>query len=384
MSNQIDKAHTYLLSYPRSASHWFRYCFKNITGRDIYLGWRYPIGRVTDRDPESEKQRWMDTYPVEDLDQFMESEYTFRGFRLMTGEEGLVSQQFAGLSNSGHLPHNEFIKNVDACGWPDKYLILPASNVVIELDRSLIDKVSSGIFYNVKNYVPKYFSMNNIIATSDGTVWMTEHWHPEYGNSAKLPPLSNYHDPDLLLDYGQPTPRFKKTNRVPEHVDMSDVKLLCIVRNHKEAVLSQLKRMPATLSNIKVRIEVKKFMKVLDTYDKFPYEKKMIYYEDLMTDPHETLNENIINFSGEGLGFSKEAMIEKLKMFLETQTYSLHQQDSIRNYRAGASGTVALSGGKFNHHRSTASAEVLKAIDDCVDEKYEDLKEKYLQRYQGI
>ena len=366
----MEKNHTYLLSYPRSGSHWFRYCFVYITKReDVYLGWRYPVGRVTDRDCAEEQARVEEMYPWPDYESYMKSEYTFRGFKLFAqsplgGPDLIISPQAMAMQLTLDLPPNITLE--ESLHWPDKCLIIPGDNEVYELDDRLVEKI-----YSPKSRPPKYFSTNNFSKDSNGTVWMTENWNldPFRGH---FPPLSNYHEADQLMQKDMVV----KTGHVQESISVENIKLFCIVRDYKEAVFSECK----TNTSADFSEEVKKYMSVLETYDKFPHEKKMMYYEDLIVDPLKTLNENIVNFSGEGLGQTKEDMKKNLELLIED--YSDHQNHSIDNYRQGAG--KALSAGKsLDYHRKAAPDEDVIRFDEYVSKNYKYLQEKYLQRYLG-
>ena len=366
----MDKNHTYLLSYPRSASHWFRYCFVQITKREnVYLGWRYPIGRITDRSVEKELARMAKMYPWPDHESFMKSEYTFQGFRLVAQDPedritlgSVLSPQLASLP-----PQPNSVWETSA--WPDKYLVIPDDDRVVELDDNIVKKYPS--FYNPKKRLPKYLSLSNFSMDPSGIVWLTEHWAQD-PLCLHLSPLSNYHEPDHLM-YKD---RVVKTKCVPESTGVQDIKLFCIVRDYKEAVISQCKTDPSA----DFFEEVEKYMSILETYDKFPNEKRMMHYEDLVVDPFETLNENIVNFSGEGLGLSKEDMKKNLELLMED--YSGHQNHSIVNYRLGA-GHATSEGKTIDYHQKDVSSESLRKFDKYVSKNYKYFQEKYLQRYLG-
>ena len=371
--NKSDKNHIYLLSYPRSGSHWFRYCFTQITQRQIYMGWRHPIAKETERNYEKELERQTTTYPIFDLEQFMKSEYTFRKFRLGFRHDDdpvqIFSQQLSAYLDHltpgqsvrfvpphrggqfltpGHLAKDQNI----LWGWPDRYLASAAAQIVFEFDHTLIeqyirqhsayvqldtDRVLSTYCYGltqrahrddhgVKYEVPSCFTLNNLFQHSHNTeddtkirlLWATEdYWADELLGLFK--PLSNYHYGEELVKDGQ----LCRTNRVPPHVNDFDIKLICIVRDYKESTTSQFKHLKHGVAN--PAEEIKKYMSVIEAYDKFPYKKKILYYEDLIMDPAKALSENIVNFTGTDLGLSKEDMSENLKM-LDDYVFKNHKE----------------------------------------------------------
>lgn len=155
-------------------------------------------------------------------------------------------------------------------------------------------------------------------------------------------------------------------------------KLILLVRNYKEILCRYASfRKPGLgvgrLNQLLDMIAKKEFhyFHNLESYDIWDEDKKLLlYYEDIIKNPRESL-EKLVEFL-EGDPNTFETFMER---------YEEHQKRAIKIYDANFHGSSTKGKGTI-YHSKKASPQRLKKIDDLVMTTYPELTEKYLMRYQ--
>ena len=379
-----DKEHTYLLSYPRSGNHWFRWCYRFITKRYIHTGERLKAGEIKNLGdigliyvlPKDKK--WI----------------------------GPAEQQFPGIPE---LQDARLIKPPCTISTGGEMYNLYTGHIIEGTQNVEIVKLDEPIDYKTccsslaDSFLKCGISPNEAIfgniQFSSGHIYIDENYNlyciiAQYGDNPKVDnwsimqgikdirdtSLSHYHyGYELLTSEG----KVIRTKHMNKNVDTNCIKLLLIVRNYKEAIISEMKQHATSIINwSSIKEEVNKYISTLVTYDKYPYEKKIIYYEDMISNPSKTLEESINNFSGRNSGLSDDDMKENLDSLLEN--YETHFEESISSYKRGTGS--ALSGGKsglFHSLEKGKGHELYDFIENHILQNAPEIYKKYLQRYRG-
>lgn len=159
-------------------------------------------------------------------------------------------------------------------------------------------------------------------------------------------------------------------------IDQSSNRLLLIVRNYKELIARECsgKKITKRLKGKKI----KQYMKNLSFYDLWKDDdtKLLIYYEDLISDPKNTI-EKLLMF------YDKD--IDLVEEFMENIDY--WQKKVYRSYinsqgpQHGKSARNAKP--KEIYHTKNISLDDLKKVDRKVRDAYPVLWERYLNRYRS-
>jgi hypothetical protein len=135
-------------------------------------------------------------------------------------------------------------------------------------------------------------------------------------------------------------------------------KLLLLIRNPKEAIIRHENSLRGPAIN--------GYMSLLETYHNWDEDRrKIIYYEDLITNPKETINEMLIF-----LGISTE----KLPSFMEN--YDHHFNLSVKSYGAGSK----TGGVKLVHHSKKMNNKENNNFRKMIDGSHQHLK-TYIERF---
>ena len=104
-------------------------------------------------------------------------------------------------------------------------------------------------------------------------------------------------------------------------------------------------------------------------YDQYKGKKHLIFYEDLITKPKETLFNLLIKLN-ENTG--------KLKNFMNN--YEYHKNNAINIYSSHISPSMTR-GEKKSFHYNQLNNMQKKYFEDLINTRYLDLKNKYLTKY---
>lgn len=383
--------HTYLLSHPRSGSHWFRYAYSYITRDDIYIGLRWPAG---------------DLVGLEDI-RMSDIQNLFSASIAHMQNHPLTEPVHIWLNPQGGLIHNVPTLTPGICKdllvdpgiyfQPDQEPPYSAGYVLL-LDGKIY-QYDIEFMQNMANSRKKIFiaRLNSGYGDQQGTLWLTEpsdsassfgmkeilDWEPrQHKTHADRHTLTNYHWSDQIFHLPDGVIR---TDRLPSHIKTENIKLLCLIRNYKECISSRLvqdklqKTSELTIDSFLTDDYIPSYVKILQAYDEFPNQKKLIYYEDLINNPHETLNSAVINFARSGNDAYESEMRNNLESLVNNS--QKHKHLSLQNYRKGA-GLAQTAGKSTRHYSNLLNPETKSLLDKYMTENYPKLTEKYLQRYQ--
>ena len=162
-----------------------------------------------------------------------------------------------------------------------------------------------------------------------------------------------------------------------DHAKMQPVgKLLVIVRDYREAILRH-----ALQDNVHNHAKLCEYffkrtqgwgnymddyVGVLLWYDMWRDKKMLVYYEDLITQPKEAIQDigHFLNV--------KSVFVDK---FIKDLNY--HRELSLNKYPDGAKS----KGKGIRYHSKQASADLLKFMDNSIAERHPLLTDRYLRRY---
>ncbi|MFQ5965699.1 MAG: hypothetical protein ACE5KZ_15610 [Candidatus Scalinduaceae bacterium] len=144
----------------------------------------------------------------------------------------------------------------------------------------------------------------------------------------------------------------------------------CILRHHKD-IWSDYPNVVALLTDAELEQPTSWYIKNIEAFDAFQGEKLLIYYEELLEKPEETIME-LSAF----LGLDQK----KTKLFLED--IDVHFQYSVNVYtREGhCSETSSTKDVRF-HAETKLTPDQVKEFDEFYFSRYPDLSNKYLLRY---
>ena len=385
--------HTYLLSHPRSGSHWFRYAYAFITRDDIYIGLRWPVASVVE----------LDEIPEDIVRNHLSMAIASKNYGF--GVWALPSIVEVPYSNSTPEPATKYKKweffsfNSQPADWC--YSFYPNRPFIdigyVLLSNGKIYKYDTAFMQQIANSRNKTFGvrLDTAYPEEQGILWATERaatassfgmqeileWSPRHGTHAINHTLTSYHWADEVYKNS----KIIKTPRLPPHIETDNIKLLCLIRNYKECLYSQMVQdgltnvSQLTIDNFLTDNHLPSYMKILQTYDEFPNQKKLIYYEDLMSNTHEILNDSVINFArSDNIAYENEMKKNLTNLSDNSQK---HKHISLQNYRKGA-GKAQTGGNSVDYYSNLLSTETKRLLDEYVLENYPKLTEKYLQRYQ--
>ena len=132
---------------------------------------------------------------------------------------------------------------------------------------------------------------------------------------------------------------------------------------------------PRTFSNL-FHEKAEEWMEILRRYDKYTGPKLLVYYEDLISRPKNTV-EKIQDFMTDGLADGQRY----LEFF---KNYDLHKQNSIDFYKNTNGGESFTKGEISIHHSERFSMLEKKEIDSIFKDLDKEIYEKYVEERYGI
>jgi hypothetical protein len=157
-------------------------------------------------------------------------------------------------------------------------------------------------------------------------------------------------------------------NKFPAYYPESE-HLILLLRNYKEVIPRHCGNLTVDMLKDSAHFQ-KYYFTNLRIYDSWHPEKRLlIYYEDLINNPEQTLIE-LLNFLGESTQYLNEFLLD----------YNTHKRKAIEIYQA-CNGTSVTKGDSTIHHSKQMSTLEKKQIDDYIKEAYPDLWNPYLSRY---
>ncbi len=186
-------------------------------------------------------------------------------------------------------------------------------------------------------------------------------------------PLDKY----LNLDVDYNNPYFLKLHLLESIKNLSGP-LILIVRNYKECIPSHIQRIkkdPLTFSEIINRISTTEsyYFRNLQIYDRYRGKKILIYYEDLIKDPANTLKQ-----------ISKFINKEPLNLMDFINNLPLHKNIVIEYYQTIGKFESITRGDVELYFSSKLSKQQNVEIDKLVESKYPYITRKYLSRYKEL
>lgn len=149
-------------------------------------------------------------------------------------------------------------------------------------------------------------------------------------------------------------------------------KLILILRNPKECIYRQTK-------NLNVD-QINAYMKLINFYENYKGEKFLMYYEDLITDPKNTVT-TLVNFMGIYDDDKINAFIENYDLFFEESIKIYDNTNKIKIVSGNKQRTSETKGKSVVHHSKKISEDKLKIFNEHINKNYLNLK-KYIIRYE--
>ncbi len=181
-------------------------------------------------------------------------------------------------------------------------------------------------------------------------------------------PIDNYLP--IGVDYSNPV--FIKIHHLKDITNLSGP-LVLILRNYKECIASDLARESPSLVFMKMEKRIKLTENVyftnLEVFDQYQGKKLLLYYEDLMERPKETLAK-LCKFVNRPCNLSE--FIAHLPEHKEKLLDYYMRLGSSQSFTKGEDQKFFSS--KFTSKQKTS-------LDDIVKKKYPELTKKYLKRY---
>jgi hypothetical protein len=155
-------------------------------------------------------------------------------------------------------------------------------------------------------------------------------------------------------------------------------KVILVIRNYKECILRHHKKAWPKYSNIvsmltdeELRQPASWYIKNIDAFDKFEEEKLLIYYEDLLENPLETI-----------LDLSVFIGLDKERSQLLLDDMDAQYQNSVAAYTRGGHRSETSATKDLNFHaRTKLTKEEVREFDDFYFTNHHRLANKYLRRY---
>lgn len=146
------------------------------------------------------------------------------------------------------------------------------------------------------------------------------------------------------------------------------LQLILLLRNYKECILRQ---MSPSIYEQGLFYDRYNFMENINEFDNWPENLRLlIYYEELIQDPHNTLIK-----CADFLKLSHE----KVDKFMEN--YDKYKELSLDSYENNQGDMSHTRGETLIHHSNSLTAEQAHEWDEKIKEKYPNLFAKYLTRY---
>ncbi len=177
----------------------------------------------------------------------------------------------------------------------------------------------------------------------------------------------------LPLGVKEDNPYFLKLHKLEDIENLSGPMIL-IVRNYKECIPSQLlrDRMQATYQDLVAGIENREhyYFTNIEIFDAYKGRKLLIYYEDFMKKPKETLKK-ILDFSG----------LEEENVDIFIAELSQHKEKVIEYYRKVGNFSSVTKGEDQNYFQKNMALNEKKNLDQFIAKRYPYIADKYLSRY---
>jgi len=158
------------------------------------------------------------------------------------------------------------------------------------------------------------------------------------------------------------------------NIDQSKNKLVVLLRNYKECIVRNLyiteKELVKEITSDQKHFSL--YISNLNLYHNWKDEntKLLIYYEDLIQKPRQTI-EKLLAFLEEPL--------DGLEDFFDN--YDYWKNKAISSYKRQYGHNISSGGQKEIHHSKDFSIQSLHKIDQHIQETYPELWENYLSRY---
>lgn len=217
--------------------------------------------------------------------------------------------------------------------------------------------------------------MNNFWKTKEIPVMILS--YPKSGSNFLNYCIKQLYGKDLWKNHAQ-SPEF--WNNGPWPIEDADwpLNMILILRNYKECILSgankkDFKFIKSHLLGERTTLGKKHvfdYITILKYYDELQKDKMLIYYEDLITDPHKELQRVIL--------FLKKYQMKTDKFESFINNISDHRQKSLQGYR----GNITDGNTLIQHSNGMRSEDRIKT-DNYLLEKYPELWNKYLKRYKS-
>jgi len=151
--------------------------------------------------------------------------------------------------------------------------------------------------------------------------------------------------------------------------DPQEETLIFIIRNYKECFGRRFFHLPSGSSlNSSFLTIMSSYFDNLKLYDEWnPNKRLLIFYEDLMLNPHETLK-TVLRFLGEET--------THLDTFIDT--YDFHKKQSVSTYSAQANKSITR-GNDIHYFSKQLNKNILLGIDHIVQKSYPYLWNTYLK-----
>lgn len=177
---------------------------------------------------------------------------------------------------------------------------------------------------------------------------------------------------DIGVDLSAPPIAVKSHNELGG----PDDKLLVVVRDYKEAITrhakaggwntdQKLKEHFIQETSGKERAGVD-YVKILQLYDEYEGDKLLVYYEDLIEKPKDTITKIV-----------KWSCISDEYVHLLFENFEEHKKNSIKSY----SPKSHSGGSNLKFHSSQLKPEFISFMTDHIKNKHPNVFDKYLKRY---
>lgn len=151
--------------------------------------------------------------------------------------------------------------------------------------------------------------------------------------------------------------------------------MVYLLRNPHELLIREIPDLCAeTVQLPKSKIELTRFITLLQTYELNKYKKKIIYYEDLISDT-ESIILDIMKFINETPVFLDDYRVNKEMYFQKIRDiYKVRHQQGGLSFKDGKPQAI--------HYSKNADPDLLIAIDKELKNMAPELYRKYLTRYE--
>ena len=159
-------------------------------------------------------------------------------------------------------------------------------------------------------------------------------------------------------------------------LSLKSSKLIFLTRNLKELLFRKFFiSCVDDLEEKNVKIFIRQYLNRFLAYESWNHENRfLVYYEDYILQENEELLLNILNFIGEEPSFFDD-FLEHKEEYLWTILQSYRDQHKDRH------GNSSINGPRINYWAKNTNPEILKAIDEILEDQEPLIFEKYLKRF---